>query len=178
MAEPVRVLHVKPTGLADPRELAGIFLDHRDELVRLAAFILGDLAAAEDVVQDLFIRLHQRRNLLAEVGEPLPYLRAAVVNGCRSVMRRRMLIRRHAEKESPAPPLSAEEATLLSEERGQVLKALAGLPRRRREVLVLRFYLGLSEAEIAQTLGISTGTVKSTAARGLAALARVLKETQ
>lgn len=172
------MLLVKPTGVADPHELAGMFREHHDELVRLAAFILGDLAAAEDVVQDLFVRLHQRASSLAEVGDPLPYLRTAVVNRCRSAMRRRLLIRRHAERESPCPPLSAEEATLLSEERRQVLKALAGLPRRRREVLVLRFYLGLSETEIAQTLGVSTGTVKSTAARGLAALARVLKETQ
>jgi RNA polymerase sigma factor (sigma-70 family) len=66
----------------------------------------------------------------------------------------------------------------LSEDRQQVLAALARLSRRRREVLVLRFYVGLSEAEIAATLGISAGTVKSTAARGLAALARVLRETR
>jgi RNA polymerase sigma factor (sigma-70 family) len=58
-----------------------------------------------------------------------------------------------------------------------VLDALASLPRRRREVLVLRYYLGLSEAEIAAVLGISPGTVKSTAARGLTTLARVLGET-
>jgi len=67
---------------------------------------------------------------------------------------------------------------LLSEDRRQVLAALAHLPARRREVLVLRYYAGLSEAEIASTLGISTGTVKSTAARGLAALARALKESR
>ncbi len=59
-----------------------------------------------------------------------------------------------------------------------MIAALAGLPRRRREVLVLRYYLGLSEAEIAAVLGVSTGTVKSTAARGLAALARTLGEEE
>jgi RNA polymerase sigma factor (sigma-70 family) len=64
----------------------------------------------------------------------------------------------------------------LAEDRRQVLAALARLPRRRREVLVLRYWLGLSEAEIGQVLGISPGTVKSTAARGLAALARDLGE--
>ena len=80
--------------------------------------------------------------------------------------------------DSPSPPLSTEESVLLSEDRQQVLAALAGLSRRRREVLVLRFYLGLSEAEIAATLSISPGTVKSTAARGLAALARALRETR
>jgi RNA polymerase sigma factor (sigma-70 family) len=66
---------------------------------------------------------------------------------------------------------------MLSEDRRRVLVALASLPPRRREVLVLRFYLELSEAEIATTLGISPGTVKSTAARGLAAMAREARET-
>jgi RNA polymerase sigma factor (sigma-70 family) len=71
---------------------------------------------------------------------------------------------------------SAESEVILSEDRRQVLSALARLPRRRREVLALRYYLGLSEAEIAAVLGISAGTVKSTAARALAALARDLGE--
>jgi RNA polymerase sigma-70 factor (sigma-E family) len=170
----VRVVYMKPsthpgTGLAE------VFRSHRAELVRLAAFILGDRGTGEDVVQDVFVRVYQRGYPMD--GDPLPYLRTAVVNGCRTALRRRLLIRRHAEERSGCPPLTAEEALLLSEDRRRVLAALAALPRRRREVLVLRFYLGLSEAEIAGTLGISAGTVKSTAARGLAALARVLEET-
>jgi RNA polymerase sigma factor (sigma-70 family) len=71
---------------------------------------------------------------------------------------------------------SAEHEVILAEDRRQVLAALAALPARRREVLVLRYWLGLSEAEIAAVLGISPGTDKSTAARGIAALARELKE--
>jgi RNA polymerase sigma factor (sigma-70 family) len=71
---------------------------------------------------------------------------------------------------------SPEQEMIRSQERMQVLAALAALPFRRREVLVLRYYLGLSEAEIARVLGIAPGTVKSTAARGLAALARRLRE--
>jgi RNA polymerase sigma-70 factor (sigma-E family) len=157
-------------------DLASVFRSHRAELVRLASFILGDRGAGEDVVQDVFVRLHRHSGVLAD-SDPLPYLRRAVINGCRSAMRRRLLIRRHAEDNSPCPPLTTEEAVLLSEDRREVLAALATLPRRRREVLVLRFYLGLSEGEIAATLGISSGTVKSTAARGLAALARALEET-
>ena len=112
-------------------------------------------------------------------GDPQYYLRTAVINGCRTTLRRWRLIRRHAEQQgqqSACPPLTTEEAALLDEDRRRVLKALATLPRRRREVLVLRFYLEMSEAEIADTLGISPGTVKSTAARGLAALARQLRE--
>jgi len=152
-----------------------VFRSHRADLVRLAAFIVGDRGAGEDVVQDVFVRLHQRQPPMD--GDLLPYLRTAVVNSCRNAVRRRALIRRHAEKHAPCPPLTAEEAVLLSEDRRQVLVALAALPPRRREVLVLRFYLELSEAETAATLGISAGTVKSTTARGLAALARALKET-
>jgi RNA polymerase sigma-70 factor (sigma-E family) len=175
MADPVRVVYMKPSRYPGI-ELASAFRSYRAELVRLAAFLLSDRGAGEDVVQDVFVQVHQRPYVLN--GEPLPYLRTSVVNKCRTALRRRMLIRRHAEKHSPCPPLTAEEAAMLSEERRQVLAALADLPPRRREVLVLRFYLQLSEAEIAETLGISPGTVKSTAARGLAALARALKETQ
>ena len=165
---------MKPT-LRPAEDLGEVFQAHQAGLVRLAAFILGDRGTAEDVVQDVFVRVHQRGHPMD--GDPLPYLRAAVINSCRSALRRRLLIRRHAEKDSPCPPLTAEEAAMLSEDRRQVLAALAALPSRRREVLVLRFYLDLSEAEIAAMLGISRGTVKSTTARGLAALARALKET-
>ena|SRR3984885_3732014 len=129
---------------------------HRAELVRVAAFILGDRGAAEDVVQDVFVRVHERTDLTA--GDPQYYLRTAVINGCRTTLRRWRLIRRHAEQQgqqSACPPLTTEEAALLDEDRRRVLKALATLPRRRREVLVLRFYLEMSEAEIADTLGIS-----------------------
>jgi RNA polymerase sigma factor (sigma-70 family) len=100
------------------------------------------------------------------------------LNGCRSQLRRRALARRLARVQSKPLELltqdSAEQEVLRSEERRQVFDALTALPSRRREVLVLRYYLGLSEAEIAEVLGVSTGTVKSTAARGLAALAREL----
>ena len=167
----------RPTSLAGSG-FAEAYRLHRPGLVKLAAFIVGDQATGEDVVQDVFIRLHQRWDMLADPGDPLPYLRTSVVNGCRTAIRRRGRAQRHADHDSPSPPLSAEEAVLLSEARQQVLAALARLSRRRREVLVLRFYLELSEAEIAATLGISSGTVKSTAARGLAALARALRETR
>jgi RNA polymerase sigma factor (sigma-70 family) len=156
-------------------DLGEVYRSHRAELVRLAAFILSDRGAGEDVVQDVFAQMHNRGYPVD--GDLLPYLRAAVVNRSRTMLRRRLLIRRHAEKHSSCPPLTAEEAVMLSEERRQVLAGLAALSPRRREVLVLRFYLELSEAEIARMLGISPGAVKSTTARGLAALARVLKET-
>jgi RNA polymerase sigma-70 factor (sigma-E family) len=160
------------------RTVAAVFREHHGELVRLALLMVGDLATAEDVVQDVYASLHKRWSRVAADDAPLPYVRACVLNGCRSVLRRRGLARRagalHQAVEHDA---SAESEVILSEDRRAVLAALARLPRRRREVLVLRYYLGLSEAEIAAVLGISPGTVKSTAARGLAALARDLGET-
>ena len=143
--------------------------------------MVGDVPTAEDVVQDVYASLHARPGRLQACEAPLPYVRAAVLNGCRSVLRRRGLARRvgaiHQASLRDEPLASAESEVILSEDRRAVLTAVARLPRRRREVLVLRYYLGLSEAEIAAVLGISPGTVKSTAARGLAALARVLRET-
>jgi RNA polymerase sigma-70 factor (sigma-E family) len=167
---------------AEAGRLSALFSEHHGELVRLALLMVGDLPTAEDVVQDVYLSLHARRGRSAAGNDaPLPYVRAAVLNGCRSVLRRRGIARRAGIMHRASAPeqalVSAESEVILSEDRRQVLDALASLPRRRREVLVLRYYLGLSEAEIAAVLGISPGTVKSTAARGLTTLARVLGET-
>jgi RNA polymerase sigma-70 factor (sigma-E family) len=156
-----------------------LFRQHHAELVRLALLLVGDQPTAEDVVQDVFARLCTR-NLLPAGDGSLTYVRAAVLNGCRSTLRRRAVVRRAGRWHDPAATGltqgSAEHEVILAEDRRQVLAALATLPARRREVLVLRYWLGLSEREIAGVLGISTGTVKSTAARGIAALARKLGE--
>ena len=173
---------VTAAGSPDATAIAALFRDHHAELVRLALLMVGDLPTAEDVVQDVYASLHRRsrsRNT-NHPESPLPYVRAAVLNGCRSVQRRRAIARRIAIIHRASQPhdtlASAESEVIVSEDRRQVLTALARLPHRRREVLVLRYYLGLSEAEIAAVLGISPGTVKSTAARALAALARDLGE--
>ncbi len=155
-----------------------MFRDRHAELVRLAALVVGDRATAEDVVQDVFARLCAKA--LLPDRHSLAYVRAAVLNGCRSVLRRRVLVLRHAGVQEPGladlVQESAEDEAILAEKRREVLAALATLPVRRREVLVLRYWLGLSEAEIASVMAISPGTVKSNAARGLAALARKLGE--
>jgi RNA polymerase sigma-70 factor (sigma-E family) len=163
-------------------DLSVLFRKYHADLVRLAVLLVGDQETAEDVVQDVFTRLHARRTWPGRAAGPdrsLAYIRAAVVNGSRSVLRRRAVARRLGSPrwllEEPAQG-SAEGEVILAEDRRQVLAALAALPRRRREVLVLRYYLGLSEAEIASVLRISPGTVKSTAARGITALARMLGE--
>jgi len=172
---------IKPDLVGFPAEgVAALFRQHHSELVRLAVLMLGDQPTAEDVVQDAYARMHARWSKLADKADTLPYIRAAVLNGCRSVQRRRGVARRAGVlQRASSPPgiaASAEQEVILSQDRQQVLAALARLPRRRREVLVLRYYLGLSEAEIASVLGISTGTVKSTAARALTALAHDLGE--
>jgi len=164
---------------AQEQNLADLFRRHHLELVRLATLIVHDQPTAEDVVQDVFARLHAAAKR-PRPGEELAYIRASVLNGCRSVLRRRVVARAvgvlRDDREEHSAGASAEAEVIKAEDRRQVLAALAALPDRRREVLILRYYLGLSEAEIASALGISQGTVKSTAARAIAALARAIGE--
>jgi RNA polymerase sigma factor (sigma-70 family) len=131
------------------------------------------------VVQDAYCGLYRRWHHLKDRGRALPYLRSAVLNGCRSQLRARSRERRppvDAAALAGTPP--AEEGILLAEEHREVLTGLRGLPPRQREALVLRFYLGLAEPDIAAAMGISAGTVKSTTSRALAALGRQLREEQ
>jgi RNA polymerase sigma-70 factor (sigma-E family) len=164
----------------DGGNVAVLFRRHHADLVRLAVLLVGDVPTAEDVVQDVYGRLHVRRGRVPDAPAAfLAYARQAVVNGCRSVLRRRATRQRLGPLLVSVPGSeqeSAEQHALLAEDRRQVLTALAALPARRREVLVLRYFLDLSEAEIAAVLGISAGAVKSSASRGLAALARQIGE--
>lgn len=148
---------------------------HRLRMVRLAVLLVDDLGTAEDVVQDAFTALYRRHGeRITEVDNALGYLRTAVVNTARSVLRRRRTVRAWIPP-APADVPSAEAAVVLDEAHREVLAALARLTPRRREVLVLRYWADLSEAEIAETLGISRGAVKSNASRGLDALERILE---
>jgi RNA polymerase sigma factor (sigma-70 family) len=148
---------------------------HAVRLVRLALVLLGDQASAEDVVQDAFLGLYRSMGRLRDPEKVVPYLRASVINGARTVLRgRRRAAARRVQHELPV--WSAESAAIASEDRREVLAAVARLPGRAREVLALRYYLDLTDTEIAATLRISRGTVSSTASRALAVLARDLKE--
>jgi RNA polymerase sigma factor (sigma-70 family) len=161
----------------DPPEVfvASLYRAHAVTLVRLALMLLGDQPSAEDVVHDAFLGLQRGLSRLSDPAKALPYLRASVVNGCRTVQRSRTRSRlRRVESERPV--WSAESAVIASEERRAVLAAVAGLPRRTREVLALRYYLDLADNEIAEILGVSRSTVSSTASRALGKLARKLKE--
>jgi RNA polymerase sigma-70 factor (sigma-E family) len=152
-----------------------LYQAHALGLTRVAKLLVGDQPSAEDVVQEAFINLYRALPRLSDRDQILPYLRTCVINGSRSVLRtrRRALLRKvHHEPHAS----SAESAAMLGEDRRALLAAVARLPRRAREVLVLRYYLDLPDQEIAAALGVSRGTVSSTASRGLAAIAQELKE--
>jgi RNA polymerase sigma-70 factor (sigma-E family) len=160
----------------DSQLVGSLYEAHALELVRLALLLLGDQHSAEDVVQDAFLAFQRSLDRLRDPDKALPYLRACVVNGCRSMQRnRRRIADRHAV---PTPPVwSAEAAAMASEDRRSLLAAVASLPERAREVLAFRYFLDLPDGEIAAALGISRSTVSSTASRALAVLARKLEET-
>src|SRR5262249_60487059 len=131
-------------------------------LLRLALLLVGDQPSAEDVVQEAFIGLHRAR--LRNQDKALPYLRVAVVNGCRSVHRARRRAANLRQQHEP-PVWSAEAAAIVNEDRREVLAAVAGLPRRPRGVLALRYFLSLPPSGVVAVLGISRGKEGSTLAR-------------
>ncbi len=144
-------------------------------LIRLAFVMLGDLESAEDVVQEAFCGLYRQWGRLRDAERATFYLRTSVLNGCRSALRRRILRRRVLPDQPPAV-VSAEAVVLSGEEREEVFRAVGRLPHRQREALVLRFYLDLSDDEIARVMGIRPSTVRSTMVRALETLGRVLQE--
>jgi RNA polymerase sigma-70 factor (sigma-E family) len=163
-------VHPHPdTAVSADDAIVGLYTAHYRSLVRLAALLLHDVAAAEDVVQDAFVATHKSWRRLRDPENALAYLRQSVVNRSRSRLRHLKVEDRRAPRPMPDAP-SAEYGALHAVERSAVMTALRGLPRRQREVLVLRYYSDLSEAQIADALGISSGAVKSHASRGIAAL--------
>ncbi|HEY3239085.1 MAG TPA: SigE family RNA polymerase sigma factor [Acidimicrobiia bacterium] len=170
MTRPART---QGSGTAD-LDLRDLYREHRAALVRLAALLVGD--DAEEVVHDAFVRTHVAWDRLRDPERTLSYLRSAVLNGARSRLRHRRVV----DRTRLAPPglgQSAEAAAMAGEEHRRVIAALRSLPTRQRECLALRYYLDLSEADIAAALGISPGSVKTHVHRGLAALADRLEES-
>jgi RNA polymerase sigma-70 factor (sigma-E family) len=147
---------------------------HYRSLVRLAGLLVRDEPTAEEVVQECFVAMHDGWHRLREEEKALSYLKQAVVNRARSVLRHRSVMDRNAPKPAPDMP-SAEQGAIAQLERRDVIAALQALPARQREALVLRYYADLSEAQIAKMMGISKGAVKSHTARGMASLRAVLE---
>lgn len=160
-----------PVGRVD---VPSLYQAHWRYLVRLAVLLVDDTSSAEDVVQDAFVALHRKADGLRDPDAALAYLRTSVLNLSRSVIRRRQVARKHLKVAEPEAGAPADHDVLLRDEHRAALAAVRRLPRRQSEVLVLRYWAGLSEREIAQALGISAGSVKSAASRGMATLQRVL----
>jgi len=144
-------------------DLTALYTGHYKQLLRLAVLLVGDLAGAEDVVQEAFVRIHYalgRRPVNSTVDCPLAYLRQTVVDLARPGLRRR-LTRRHA------PPVP-----------DAVVRALRRIPARQREAVVLRFWADLPEAEIAELMGVSIGAVKSYISRAMGKLGLLLQPSR
>ena len=152
-----------------------LFERHYAALVRLAAVLIDEVGACEEIVQDAFAKLLTARPGPGP-GKEAPYLRSTVLNGARSRLRRRRVRQRHLQM-LPSPHPAAEHEAMHVLETRRVLDALRMLPTRQAEVLALRFQADLSEIEIAETLGISTGSVKTHASRGIANLRDRLGDT-
>lgn len=153
----------------EPLTLEALYRQQRMRMVRLAILLVDEPATAEDVVQEAFTGLYRNWKRLRDARAAIGYLRTAVVNGSRSVLRRRKTAREY-QPPHQTNARSAESLAMLTAEHQAIVSALGDLPPRQREVLVLRYYGDLSEAEIAEATGVSKGTVKSTASRALEAL--------
>ena len=176
MAEPEEVGPADRAWAAD-QALTDLYAAHWHSLVRLSWLLVRDQQLAEETVQDAFVAMHSRWSQLRNQDLALAYLRRCVVNSSRSVLRHRKVENRYLSAETSARTSqgitnepSAESRALEHATGAQLLAALGRLPRREREVLTLRYYLDLSEAQIADALSISPGSVKTHAHRGLIAL--------
>jgi len=173
-------MHDRRSALREPAwagpsdAVSELFVLHHRRLVGLAALLVGDRQSAEDVVQDAFVGLYRRWQHLRDPEAAVAYLNKAVVNGGRDQIRRgrrgAALLPRMVPRSEELT--SAEQDAVGHDEAERLWQAVSGLPWRQRQVLVLRYYLDQSEAEIAETLGVSRGSVKRHASRGVAALAR------
>jgi RNA polymerase sigma-70 factor (sigma-E family) len=156
-----------------------LFDAHYARLVHLARHLLDEPNTAEDIVMDAYESLARQWGRIRDPDAALGYLRACVVNGSRSRLRRQLTARRRLSLMQGARPetteAAAEHVVLSRHESEQVFDAVRRLPTRQRQVLVLRYYEELSVAAVAELLGCSIGSVKTHAYRGLRALAGDLR---
>lgn len=161
--------------MADADEaLTALYAAHYRSLVRLAALLLDQPEACEDVVQEAYIRVHRSWGRIGDQNNALAYLRQTVVNLARSALRRRLVAQRHA----PRPERrAADDAAYAAVERDALVRALRTIPRREREAVALRYLADLTEAQAAEVMGCAVGSVKGYTSRGLARLGDRLKES-
>jgi RNA polymerase sigma factor (sigma-70 family) len=151
-------------------DISAIFAAQWTSLVRVALALVDDVATAEDVVQEAFAGLHRLQGSLADDLAAERYLRVSVVNGARSILRRRRTVRAFLRSHVPSAVPGADQAALLSAEQEIVRSALRNLPARQREVLTLRLVANLNDQEIAAATGLSHSNIRSAASRGLTRL--------
>jgi RNA polymerase sigma-70 factor (sigma-E family) len=176
MTTRTETLDATPAALDASALVARMYREEGPSLVRLARLFTDDRNAAEDLVQEAFIRLHRSAHRIHDPSKVAPYLRSIVLNLARDHNRRGLMSLRH--REPPAPersPQLPEDTVVAAEDSSRVVEALRDLPRRQRDCLVLRYYLDLSEREIGTTLGISPNSVKTHCRRGMAALQQALE---
>ncbi len=152
-------------------DLSALYDQHYRSLVKLASMYVDTSEAAEEVVQDAFVKLVAGNYVIVQ-GREVAYLRRMVLNGARSLLRKRRVRRLHPP-DKPGLVAAAEVSGVANTERDEMLAALRELPEKQAAVLILRYYLDLSEADIAETLGMAPGSVKSHAHRGLKKLENV-----
>lgn len=142
----------------------------------MARIFTDDRNAAEDLVQEAFIRLHRNAHRINNPGKVAPYLRSIVLNLARDHNRRGLMSLRHQEALTPpAVPEAPEDRIVAGDDERMVLDGLRSLPPRQRDCMVLRFYFELTEREIGETLGISPNSVKTHCRRGISALRKRLE---
>jgi RNA polymerase sigma factor (sigma-70 family) len=165
---------VRPTPPADESYVENLFRARYLEMVRLAGLLGAD--DPEDIAQEAFTRLMNKGPRALDPQGALPYLRAIVVNLTRNRHRHLRVVRLRTPVAIDEG--SSEQVAMAHEDQREILAALAELPSRRREAIVLRYWLDLPEREIAAAMGVSPGTVKSHVSRGLAALAQALQAVE
>jgi len=159
--------------------VADMYASEGRSLVRLARLFCDDRDAAEDLVQEAFIRLHRSAGSIRDLGRAPAFLRSIVINLARDHNRRGLMsLRHHNTRERAQAPLEPDDRAVSGDETAAVLAALRTLPERQRGCLVLRYYQELSIPEIAAALGISKNSVKTHCRRGLAALEARLEEPE
>lgn len=165
-----QVVERGPSATASDLDFEDFYMSRYAQTVRLAALLVGNFEAGEDIAEDAFARLIERWR---SIEDPSAYLHKVVVNLARSHGRRAVVVRRHPP-EPAVHAAGADEVADLGAARQPVRAALARLPRRQREAVVLRYYRGLSDAEVATAMGLSPGTVKSHLHRAMATLSEAL----
>lgn len=170
----MRTLAVTPVATRDTSDFAQIYAAHHAEALRLAYLLCGNRERAEDAVAEAFVRVY-RQMRRGDIEHPRAYVRRAVVNEVNSRFRRLALERREASKRS-GDDRGLRGADDVIVDTDEMFAALRRLSDRQRTVVVLRFYEDLPEKAIADVMGISIGTVKSTLSRGMERLRSLLGE--